>query len=134
MFMGKDFDRWNDAKKRLDAKEDAPNARFYEREVWYVRLGVNIGAEIIGKGSGDAFSRPVLILKKHNSASFYGLPLSSTQKPGHPYYYPIITAGRHGSVLLTQGRTLSSKRLINRMVRLPEPLFDKIKQAYIATY
>ena len=52
----KDFDRWNEKKKHVEATERI----FYvkEREIWWCMLGVNVGREIDGKN--DVFERPVL--------------------------------------------------------------------------
>ena len=129
--MRKDFEGWHIKKQELD--QIRPRW-FREQEIWYVSIGVNIGFEIIGKGMEGDYSRPVLILKKHNPHTFYGLPLTSTVKEESPHYFPIMTKGRAGSILLTQGRTLSSNRLIARMIKLPDPLFTKIREAYKKQY
>lgn len=127
--MTKDFNGWNNTKQGLDASQRLPT--FKEREIWWCSMGVNVGYEIYGKG--DKFWRPVLILDKHNRHTFFGLPLTSTIKPDNPYFFPIHFRERDGSVLLSQGRTLSSKRLSNIMGSLPENEFAEIKRCFIAT-
>ena len=53
--MKKDFDRWNIEKKRADAEQP----RLYTvREIWWCRIGVNIGTEQDGRGK--LFLRPVM--------------------------------------------------------------------------
>ena len=54
------FDEWNEEKKQIHTKE---KENFYvnEREIWYVKLGINIGSESNGKKD---FRRPVLVIKK----------------------------------------------------------------------
>jgi len=47
--MEKDFDRWNEIKKATDAAEEAARLYFREGEIWWVRLGRNIGYEANGK-------------------------------------------------------------------------------------
>ncbi|MEM6429496.1 MAG: hypothetical protein AAF708_09680 [Deinococcota bacterium] len=37
----RNFDTWNDYKKQLDTRKDAP--RFNEREIWWCSLGANVG-------------------------------------------------------------------------------------------
>ena len=120
------FDDWNKIKKLMDSNRRAPT--FNEREIWWCSIGVNIGYEIYGKG--EKFWRPVLVLDKHNRHTFFGLPLGSTLKPDSLYHFELNFHGRKGSVLLSQGRTLSSKRLSNIMGKLPEKRFNEIKLQY----
>lgn len=47
--MQKDFDKWNELKKKIDAKEEETRLFFRDGEVWWVSLGVNIGFEMNGK-------------------------------------------------------------------------------------
>jgi hypothetical protein len=60
--MENDFDRWNGIKKATDATAEATRPYFREAEVWWVRLGRNIGYETSGKSR--EFTRPVIVLKK----------------------------------------------------------------------
>jgi len=41
----KDFDKWNNDKKGLDHK--SKNVFFHDREVWWCKIGVNVGDRII---------------------------------------------------------------------------------------
>ena len=66
--MANDFDRWNSIKKRTDAAEEAARLYFREGEIWWVRLGKNIGYETDGKSR--EFTRPVIVLKKYNQILF----------------------------------------------------------------
>jgi mRNA interferase MazF len=125
--MTVDFDRWNFIKQNVDAERKLPT--FNEREIWWCSIGMNIGFEIYGKG--EKFWRPVLILDKHNRHTFLGLPLGSTLRPGNRYYVELNFRGRVGSVMLSQARTFSSKRLSNRMGTLAENKFEEIREAYI---
>jgi mRNA interferase MazF len=58
------FDRWNGIKKATDAADDESRLYFRQGEVWWVRLGKNIGYETNGKSR--EFTRPVIILNKYN--------------------------------------------------------------------
>ena len=120
------FNEWNKIKKKLHENRNLPT--FNEREVWWCSIGMNIGFEIYGKG--EEFWRPVLILQKHNPLTFFGLPLGSANRPDSPFHHPINVEDRDGSVLLTQGRTLSSKRLSNIIEKLPESKFEEIRLAF----
>jgi hypothetical protein len=66
--MQKDFDGWNKLKKAIDASDDQ-RLYFHEGDIWWVRLGVNVGYEIDGKQR--EFSRPVVVLRKYNQYSFW---------------------------------------------------------------
>ncbi|MDO8512513.1 MAG: hypothetical protein Q7S57_04525 [bacterium] len=56
--MDKDFNQWNEKKKKLHNRSDAPF--FHKREMWWCSLGANIGSE--QDGSGEEYYRPVLIV------------------------------------------------------------------------
>ncbi len=127
--MEKDFDKWNTVKQALDQREQLPV--FNEREVWWCSVGMNVGFEIFGKD--ERFWRPVLVLGKHSRHTFFGLPFGSTIKPNNPRYFALHFRGREGSVLLSQGRTLSSKRLSNKIGKLPHSRFNEIRKAFKST-
>src|SRR5271166_2256650 len=77
--MEKDFDRWNEIKKATNAADEAARLYFREGEIWWVRLGHNIGYEADGKS--QEFTRPVVVLKKYNQYSFLALPLTASAWP-----------------------------------------------------
>src|SRR5438477_8514794 len=68
--------------KATNAVDEATRLYFREGEVWWVRLGHNIGYEANGKSR--KFTRPVIVLKKYNQYSFLALPLTTVTKP-NPY-------------------------------------------------
>jgi len=122
--MEKDFDRWNGIKKATDAAE-AARLYFREGEIWWVRLGKNIGYETNGK-SGE-FTRPVIILKKYNQYSFLALPLTTAPKP-NPYRLPIgMVDGRNAFATLSQLRNIDSKRLVKKIMHLNAVILVAIK-------
>lgn len=123
--MRKNFDNWNLFKKDLDSVNHFRG--FGEREIWWCHFGINVGDEQNGKN--EEFTRPVLILKKFNNSVFLGLPLTTTRKK-HPLYHPIIAKGREGSVILSQIKLLSVKRLKNnsKIMKISESVFNEIKR------
>jgi hypothetical protein len=62
--MKKDFDGWIKKKKSLHESSKEKAAYFYEREIWWCSIGINIGFEQDGKN--EHFERPVLVLRKFN--------------------------------------------------------------------
>ena len=71
----KDFDAWNEDKKVVHGS--AAQVRFKDREVWWCKVGINVGYEINGK---TLFLRPVLIIRKISSNTFIGIPLTRKEK------------------------------------------------------
>jgi mRNA interferase MazF len=124
--MGNDFDRWNTIKKSTDSADEAARPYFREGEIWWVRLGKNIGYETNGK-SGE-FTRPVIILKKYNQYSFLALPLTTAQKP-NPYRLSIgMIEGKQAFATLSQLRNIDSKRLVKKIVHLDADTLAAIKK------
>ncbi|HEY1835541.1 MAG TPA: hypothetical protein VGG13_01845 [Candidatus Saccharimonadales bacterium] len=121
--MSKPFDEWNTVKKRLEARGQAPF--FKEREVWFAAVGVNVGHEEDGKN--DNYERPVLILKKFNRNLFFGVAFSSIFKPENDFYHTVLVKGKASSVILSQAKAYSAKRLWRRMDILDKAEFEVVK-------
>lgn len=109
--MYSEYDSWNEVKKKI-ALSSHKLPFFREYEIWLISIGYNIGSEEYGKGRD--YARPVLIIKKFNTQLFLALPLSTKIKE-NIYYSPIQTKKGKVSVLLSQIRTFSSKRLIYKI-------------------
>ena len=76
----RNFDIWNEEKKRLDnTKRDL---YFNEREIWWCKLGLNIGDE--EDGTNQDYQRPVLILRGMSKNTCYIVPLT-TSPSNHKY-------------------------------------------------
>ncbi len=99
---------------------------FKERDIWWCSLGKNLGVESDGKG--ENFRRPVLIIKKLNSNSFIGLPLTSKIKIGS-WFYSITFNGKVNTVMLNQIKLISINRLNSRIAQLDEKDYVKTKKA-----
>ena len=122
----KDFDKWNELKKKLHISEKAKDFYFREREIWWCSIGVNIGFEEDGKNK--LFERPVLIIKKFNKYVLWTLPLTRSKKSGG-YYYKIIQGNEDDSVvILSQLRLISSKRLLRKMRMIKKMEFEEITE------
>ena len=119
----KNFDKWNELKKKLHVWEE--KVLFHEREIWWCSLGVNVGFEENGKN--EMFERPVLILRKFNKYILWILPLTRSKKEGDFYYR--ITQGEEDDsvVILSQIRLISNRRLLRKMRMMKESEFEDIK-------
>lgn len=121
--MDKPFDAWNTLKKELEAREKPPY--FKEREVWFAAVGVNIGHEEDGKN--DQYERPVLVVKRFNRNLFFGVAFSSVLKEENRFYHTVQLKGKSRSVILSQTRVYSAKRLLRRIAFLDAAEFETVK-------
>ena len=121
--MYKDFDKWNEVKKKVNEMSD--NFGVHEREIWWVSLGVNIGVETNGKH--DSFERPVLVLKKFNRQMVWCMPTTSREKDPR-FYKKFSLNGRVYFAIVTQLRTVSTKRFIRKIGMMSEETFETIRQ------
>ena len=120
------YDEWNEVKKSIAI--DKVVRHFKEREIFYMKMGKNIGFEQNGKG--ENFVRPVIILKKFNHDMFYGVPLSSQSKEGIFYYSFEFKKGNSVSeniALLSQMRLFSATRLLNKIGMISKDDFRELK-------
>ncbi len=122
----KDFDSWNELKKKIEDEKNKPDRFPKEGEVWMSSLGKNIGYE--QNGSGDNFSRPILIVKKFNNHMFWVIPLSTKQKEFDFYFNYTDPNEQKVSAILAQMKLLSVKRLKRKLYDIPNELFDEMKQ------
>jgi mRNA interferase MazF len=121
--MEKDFDGWNREKKIVDRKEIKRSLFFHEKEVWWCSTGINVGVEVYGKNHN--FERPMLILKKFNRDMFWALPLTTKDKIDL-FHYKINRSSVSSSVVISQIKTMSSKRLLRKLGALSDIDFDSI--------
>jgi mRNA interferase MazF len=118
----KEFDNWNNLKKKIDFKK--LKIFYKERDIWWANLGKNVGVEQDGKNNN--FTRPILILMKFNKNSFWGLPTSTQEKRGK-YFYTFKRNDIEYSINLSQLRLFSSKRLFKKLSRMSKKDFENIK-------
>lgn len=127
MRVKKDYTQWHTLKDYIE--EHSSGFFFNEREIWWCSLGANIGSEQDGKN--HYFERPVLIFKKFSNGIFWGLPLTTKSKENE-FYYPYSIDGQPSSILLSQIRLLSSKRLIRKLTKIHGNSFSEIQKEFIS--
>ncbi|MDM8565217.1 type II toxin-antitoxin system PemK/MazF family toxin [Candidatus Halobeggiatoa sp. HSG11] len=121
------FDNWNEVKKRTDKNKNIVG--FKERDIFWLRLGKNIGNEQYGKG--NEFQRPVLIIKKLTPCMFVGVPLTSKLKGDNKYFHEFEYTTKKGllinnSALILQLKAFDKKRLMGRIGMIDKDEFTKI--------
>ncbi len=121
----KDFDAWNEIKKKIETEGNEPNKFPKEGETWMGSLGRNVGFE--QNGSGDNFSRPVLIIKKFNNHMFWCIPLSTKQKDFDFYFNFTDPNNQNVSVILAQMKLVSVKRLSRKLYEFESETFERVK-------
>ena len=109
------FDEWNEEKKKISCTE---KENFYvnEREIWYIKLWLNIWSESNGKKD---FRRPVLVLKKVGSM-FFVAPMTTKWKDSK-FYHTILNATYISShhepdisrIQLSQVRMIDKRRFVH---------------------
>ncbi|MBR2709074.1 type II toxin-antitoxin system PemK/MazF family toxin [Candidatus Saccharibacteria bacterium] len=125
----KKFNEWIAVKENVHFANRLPSIR--EGEVWWCAIGENVGIEINGKS--DAFSRPVLIMKKFSRFGFLGIPLTSKKHVGDRYV-PFAFKGRIQCASLAQIRVLSVSRLYKKMGMVPHSDLDTVKEGFRNLY
>ena len=118
----KDFDKWNDVKKRLQAEERAVNIR--RGEIRWVSFGVNLGSEIDGKGI--TFARPALIVHVIGSKLALIVPITTKVKD-IPGYIPFEWKDKVNALCIHQMRVVSQKRILDRMGKISSNRLKKCK-------
>jgi len=120
----KDFDEWNKVKKNVNAYN---NRRYYKaREIWWCKLGINIGFE--QDGTGKEFDRPVLVIKRFNKDISIVAPLTTSNK-NNKYYISIgKIGGKNAKVIISQIKLIDTKRFYKREAILDKETFNLIKK------
>ncbi|MEI6346153.1 MAG: type II toxin-antitoxin system PemK/MazF family toxin [bacterium] len=119
----KDFDGWSEVKKRTNAE----SPRLYTvREIWWCRLGVNIGTEQDGKG--ENYLRPVIILRSFGAGACLVVPLSTSPRV-HPLRLPVgLIDGQEARANLSQIRVIDTRRLVEKICFLEKIVFAQIRK------
>jgi len=122
--MKKDFQSWHREKSGIH--EDKIRPFFHEREIWFASLGANIGFEEDGKGR--EFLRPILVLRKFNNESLWGIPITKKIKTGKYYFVFNLEDRGQNNLILSQLRIMDAKRLKYKIGILDLKDFNKAKE------
>jgi mRNA interferase MazF len=120
------FKQWTKLKIKTHLSERI--IYFREKEIWWASVGANIGFEQNGKN--ENFERPILVFRKFGKDMLWAIPLTSKIKEGI-FYFDIRHLGFKSSLILSQLKLLSSKRLIRKIGIIPANDFVNIKDAVI---
>ena len=109
--MNKNFNNWNTVKK--ETQQITKKVYFKDRDIFWTKIGENIGFEQNGKG--EEFQRPVLVVKRYTNDMFLGIPLSTTLREGSFYFQFSFLEDKQSTALLVQHKLYSNKRLIKKI-------------------
>ena len=123
----KEFDEWNEIKKSIE--DDEILVGFKTRDIFNIKMGLNIGFEQNGKG--ENFVRPVLIYKKLTKDMFIGMPLTTTQRDGSFFFKFEFINSKISTAILIQTKLFSSKRLLNKIGVISKDDFESLKKKYL---
>ncbi len=126
----KQFDEWNEDKKILDRDEIEVFPK--EREIWNIKLWVNIGSEADGK---RGFYRPALVIARFGSM-YLVVPMTSRWKKDSQYYYSLESVAFHdgigtpliSSLLLSHIRTIDKRRFYKHKWTISTLEFENIQK------
>jgi mRNA interferase MazF len=126
----KRFEEWNIEKQIIHAK--TPDDLFINvREIWFVKMGQNIGYEENGK---EEFLRPVLVLKKVGNM-FFTVALTSRGKDNHVFYHKFNDIHLHNPryedssyAILSQARVIDKRRFFEYAGNISKEEFQVLKQ------
>jgi len=122
----KEFDKWNELKKNLHDSKEPIKFYFSEREIWWCSLGLNVGIEAFGKG--EAYLRPVLVIKKLSIHACIVLPLTSKEKEREEWFVEILFKCEPQWVMVHQIRFLDTKRFRLKIGKLNITDFVRVKE------
>jgi mRNA interferase MazF len=122
--MMKDFDGWNEVKKKTDAEQP----RLYTvREIWWCRFGVNIGTEQDGKGEWHV--RPCVIMRGFGPDACLVVPLTTSPRK-HALRVPVgLVEDEEARANLSQLRVVDTRRLEAKIGFLGKGAFSKLRKA-----
>jgi len=112
----KKYDDWNEVKKHTINNKRKLGIK--EREIFWLKIGQNIGDEEYGKG--ELFSRPVIVIRKLTNDLFLGVPTTSTLKENNDYFHNINYLDKNSNnissvAMLLQLKAFSKKRITSKI-------------------
>lgn len=121
--MQKNFDAWNEVKKKTD---EEIHRLYTVREIWWTRLGINIGTEQDGKG--EWFVRPCIILRGFGPNACLVIPLTTST---HEHALRILVGAVNGRIVranMSQIRVVDTRRLVRKIGFLDKEIFARLRK------
>jgi dTDP-4-dehydrorhamnose reductase len=123
IIMDKSFDSWNSQKKELETLQSI--IKFRQRDIIFMKIGLNIGYEQDGKG--EEYLRPVLVYKKFSSRTFLGIPLTSKAKFDRFHFEFDFSKDKKSYAILSQIRLFDIKRAVYKNRTINQNDYKKLE-------
>lgn len=121
----KDFDSWNEIKKKTESEE----RRLYKvREIWWCQFGLNVGTEQDGRGR--LFLRPCLILRGFGPDACFVIPLTTSKRNHHLRISVGIINNKEAKANLSQVKVIDTRRLVEKIEFLNQETFENIRKIF----
>ena len=126
----KRFFEWIGLKEKLNSIDcDLPYVNV--GDIWWASLGENIGSEINGKSA--LFSRPVVIFKKLSHNFYLVIPTTTKVRTGS-WYVLFRQKSIKMNACLHQVRSMDYRRFSNKLGRLDDEDFERVKSSFWKLY
>lgn len=121
-----DYDNWNEVKKKCNINKRKLGIK--SREIFWAKIGFNIGSEEYGKDKN--FARPIIVIRKLTSDLFLGVPTTNTIK-NNDYFHKFTFMNKQNgktlnSAMILQVKVFSIKRLMNKIGIVNKKEFEEI--------
>ena len=120
--MPNEYNQWNKVKIALINTESKFIVK--QREVYWIKVGKNIGFETYGKG--DEFLRPVIVYKSFGK-TFIGIPLSTKAKHNKFTFEFSYLKDKLSYALLSQIKLFDTKRINQKSGKMSQEDFKELK-------
>lgn len=124
------FDDWNQQKKKMH-QDKLPEFYINPREIWYTKMGQNVGYEQNGKKN---FERPVLVLKKVGNL-FFVVALTSKGRDDNRFYHKFVELDLQNPkyldssyAILSQVKVMDKRRFLEHVGYVSEQEFKQLKE------
>jgi mRNA interferase MazF len=126
----KNFNDWNKLKIVLDRQINFQHPKV--GEIWWCRIGINVGSEIFGKGR--EYTRPVLVVNDEGNESCVGIPLSSKLKVSK-YCCVINTVdGKSHTTSVYQMKNIDKRRFKEKVYDLNKTEYSKVRDCFLELF
>ena len=125
-----EYNNWNREKQNINFA-DRKNIFIKEKDIWFVKMGKNIGSEEDGK---EKFLRPVIVIKKVGNL-FFTAAMTSKGKEDSIYYHRVIDINlkyqKHTNssfIILSQVKVMDKKRFSQKIGRVSSTQLEIINK------
>lgn len=126
----KNFNDWNKLKIKIDKIGNFPHPKV--GKIWWCKIGVNVGSEILGKGR--EFTRPVFVINDDGNESCICVPLSSKLKVSK-YSCVINTVdGKVHTASVYQIKNIDKRRFKAKIYELDRNEYLKVRDCYLEVF